>query len=216
TPPQIAVTLSRDMLWPPNHKLVDITASVNVTDVCDPHPTFVLTSITSSEPDEGLGDGDTAHDIQSNETGTPDASFELRSERSAAGSGRVYTIVYTASDKSGNTARATVTVKVPHDQSGHAQGGDGFNALGTQFLARAQTFDLVVSSSSTFDARRITPGTAQVGNTAGVINALRSRTADVTGDGKVDLILTYSAPDAQRLQAASGDGNPLAFRYGKA
>src|SRR5262249_2865933 len=34
TPPQITVALDREVLWPPNHKLVDIGASVRVTDVC--------------------------------------------------------------------------------------------------------------------------------------------------------------------------------------
>lgn len=211
-PPQISVTLSRDLLWPPNHKLVDITATVNVTDVCDPHATFVLTSIASSEPDDGLGDGDTANDIQSYEIGTADTSFQLRSERSGLGSGRVYTIVYTASDKSGNTAQASATVNVPHDRSGHAQGGAGFNSLGTMFLANARTFDLVVASTSLFDARRIDPKKAQIGNSVGVINVLQSRAADMTGDGKADVILTYSMPDAQRLRASSD--NSLAFRFG--
>ncbi len=117
TPPQITVTLNRDVLWPPNHRLVEIQATVGVTDVCDPHPTFVLTSVTSSEPDDGLGDGDTPADVQGAALGTPDAAFRLRSERSGKGGGRVYTIVYTASDKSGNTAQAKVMVTVPHDPS---------------------------------------------------------------------------------------------------
>ena len=214
TPPQITVDLDRDVLWPPNHKLVDIGASVRVTDVCDPHPTFVLSSIVSSEPDNGLADGDTPDDIQGEEPGTPDTAFRLRSERSALGGGRVYTIVYTASDKSGNATRATATVSVPHDQSGKAGSGAGFNSLGTDFLSRAKTFDLVVVSTPFLDTRRIDPASAQVGRTAGVIDALRSRLADVSGDGVADLIVTYSVADARRVQAVSGDGNPLAFRYG--
>ena len=116
-PPVITVTLDRTTLRPPNHKMVDIGATVTVTDICDPHPTFVLTSITSSEPDNGLGDGDTVNDIQGATLDTPDTAFQLRSERSGTGIGRTYTIVYTAKDKSGNTATATVVVKVPHNAS---------------------------------------------------------------------------------------------------
>jgi HYR domain len=114
--PTLAVRLNRDVLWMPNHELVSITATVNVTDRCDPNATFVLTSITSNEPDEGLGDGDKPRDIQGAAFGTPDTSFLLRAERSGMGAGRVYTIVYTASDATGNTATATAVVRVPHAQ----------------------------------------------------------------------------------------------------
>jgi len=114
--PIIAVTLDRTELWPPDHKLVTIHANVTVSDVCNPNPTFVLTSITSNEPDNGLGDGDTANDIQGAAYGTPDVEFALRAERSGKGAGRVYTVVYTAYDGSGNSSQAVATVVVPHDQ----------------------------------------------------------------------------------------------------
>jgi hypothetical protein len=117
-PPVITVALDRLVLRPPNHKLVDIHAAITVTDICDPNASFVLTSITSNEPDNGLGDGDTAGDIQGAEIGTADTTFKLRSERSGTGFGRIYTIVYTASDKSGNTTTATVVVRVPHNATG--------------------------------------------------------------------------------------------------
>jgi HYR domain len=96
--PTIAASVSPDRLWPPNHKLVDIAASVVVADVCNPSPTFVLTSVTSNEPDNGTGDGDTVGDIQDATLNTPDVAFKLRAERSGNGSGRVYTVKYTASD----------------------------------------------------------------------------------------------------------------------
>lgn len=116
TPPEIDVSVSPDMLWPPNHKLVDIDATVNVTDICDATPTFVLTSILSNEPDNGLGDGNTANDIQAADFGTADVSFKLRAERAGPGVGRTYTILYTAEDQSGNTAEASATVVVPHSK----------------------------------------------------------------------------------------------------
>jgi hypothetical protein len=112
--PQITATVTPTLLWPPNHKLVTIEASVTVTDECDPNPTFVLTSIVSNEPDNGLGDGDTANDIQGADYGTADTSFQLRAERAGVAPGRVYTITYTGSDSSGNTAQTQVQVTVPH------------------------------------------------------------------------------------------------------
>lgn len=120
TPPKIEVTLNRYVLWPANHKLVEIEASVLVTDACDPDANFVLTSITSDEPDNGIGDGDTENDIQEAEFGTADTKFKLRAERAGNGDGRTYTIVYTAQDSCDttpvNTTTVTVYVFVPHNR----------------------------------------------------------------------------------------------------
>jgi hypothetical protein len=115
TPPDITVSLSKDMLWPPNHKYKTITATVTVTDICDPTPIFMLVSITSNEPDnaKGIGDGNTVNDIAEADVGTEDTVFKLRAERAEFGTGRVYTIIYEATDASGNTAQASATVTVP-------------------------------------------------------------------------------------------------------
>ena len=115
TPPVITVSVTPVVLWPPNHQMREINATVTVTDVCSAAPTFVLTSITVDEPDNGDGDGNTIDDVQEAEFGTPDTRFKLRAERQGNGDGRVYTITYTATDGSGNTAVAVVTVVVPHD-----------------------------------------------------------------------------------------------------
>lgn len=117
--PTIAFTLDPSVLWPPNHRLVTINAAVTVSDVCNPNPAFVLTSITSSQPDNGLGDGDTVNDIQDASYGTADLSFLLRAERSPQGAPRTYTVVYSVSDGSGNTVQAAGAVIVPQSQSGH-------------------------------------------------------------------------------------------------
>jgi hypothetical protein len=114
TPPQLTLTLSPTTMWPPNHKMAQITASITVSDVCDPHPTVRVISITSNEPDNGLGDGDTQDDIQQATFGTDDRTFLLRSERSGGGNGRVYTVTYEASDGSGNKTVRQATVTVRH------------------------------------------------------------------------------------------------------
>ena len=116
TPPQVTVTLSPSALWPPNHRLVEVTATVAVTDDHDPHPTVTLVSITSSEPDNGLGDGDTANDVQGADFGTDDRSFLLRAERSGTGPGRTYTVTYEARDAAGNATTVTRKVLVTHDK----------------------------------------------------------------------------------------------------
>jgi hypothetical protein len=75
-----------------------------------------LVAITSDEPDNGKGDGNTAGDIVGAAIGEDDREFQLRAERSGGGDGRVYAITYEARDASGNTTRRTATVTVPHDQ----------------------------------------------------------------------------------------------------
>jgi endo-1,4-beta-xylanase len=116
-PPTISVKLSPAVLWPPDHKLVPITASITVEDKCDPNPTVKLLSITSNEPDNGLGDGGHGQRHQGGAIGTDDRTFLLRAERSGLGSGRVYTVIYEAKDASGNASTGQATVTVPKSQS---------------------------------------------------------------------------------------------------
>lgn len=116
-PPVVNLTTTPSTIWPPNHKLVNVHATVRVDD-CGP-VTVTLVSVTSNEPDNGTGDGDTENDIQGVETGTPDTDFQLRAERSGHGSGRVYTVVYEVVDSVGLSTTATAEIKVPHDQGGN-------------------------------------------------------------------------------------------------
>jgi predicted extracellular nuclease len=104
--------VSPDTLWPANHKYVDVEATVVVSDNFDPNPTVELVSVTSNEPDNGLGDGDTADDIVI----VDDFHFQLRAERSGNGTGRVYTITYEVTDTCGNSTIQSVTVTVPKNQ----------------------------------------------------------------------------------------------------
>ena len=113
SPPALSVTLSPSSLWPPNHKLVEITATVTTADACDSSPAITLISVTSNEPDNGLGDGDTANDIQGAAIGADNRSFFLRAERQGRGLGRLYTITYRATDASGNLTETTAQVLVP-------------------------------------------------------------------------------------------------------
>jgi hypothetical protein len=114
TPPNLSVTVSPAVLSPPNHKLVPITVTIVATDTCDANPVVRLVSIMSNEADNGLGDGDQPNDIQGAAFGTDDRQFQLRRERSGNGSGRIYTITYSATDASGNTTVGQATVTVPH------------------------------------------------------------------------------------------------------
>jgi len=114
-PPALTLSMDPAALWPPNHMLWDVHAMMTAEDVCS-DVTVSLVSVTSNEPDNGLGDGDTENDIQGVDLGMEDYDFQLRAERAGGGSGRVYTIVYSVVDEAGNESEAAGEVVVPHDQ----------------------------------------------------------------------------------------------------
>jgi hypothetical protein len=98
-----------NILWPPNHQMVTVIVNAMVTDKCSP-TTWNIIKVQSSEPVNGLGDGDTAPDWQI----TGNHTVSLRAERSGTGPGRVYTITLQATDAAGNVSMPkTVTVTVP-------------------------------------------------------------------------------------------------------
>ena len=115
TAPELSVSVEPAVLRPSSHKMVRITASIQVSDTCDDSPTVELVSITSNEPDNDKGDGNTSDDIQGADFGTDDRAFSLRAERTGKGLGRIYTVNYRAMDASGNVADATAEVTVLHD-----------------------------------------------------------------------------------------------------
>jgi endo-1,4-beta-xylanase len=111
-PPVISgFSVDKPMLWPPNHNMVPITLSYSVSDNCDAGLKPIIT-ISSNEPVDGTGDGDTSPDWE-----VIDARhILLRAERAGAGSGRIYTITVTVTDSAGSSSSSSVTVRVPHSQ----------------------------------------------------------------------------------------------------
>jgi len=99
-----------NVLWPPNHKMVEVTVNYTVTDPC---PNTCVLTVSSSEPINGTGDGNTSPDWQ-----VIDAHHvNLRAERSGNNAGRIYTITITCTNNLNKlSSTKTVTVIVPHDQ----------------------------------------------------------------------------------------------------
>jgi len=110
-PPDVHHALpSVQTLWPPDHKMVDISI-LGVTDPeCD-SVAITITNITQDEPTNGLSDGDTCPDAISAFTSTA----QVRAERNGAGNGRVYTVYFTATDGRGVSSNGSVTVQVPRN-----------------------------------------------------------------------------------------------------
>lgn len=115
SPPSISCGATPAVLWPPNHQMMNVTTRVDVTDALSGGAEFLLLSATSNEPDNGLGDGDTANDIQGWSFGASTVTGKFRAERSGKGSGRIYSLLYSAQDRAGNRNTCTTTVTVPHN-----------------------------------------------------------------------------------------------------
>ena len=107
--PTLSVSVTPNVLWPPNHRYVTVQATVTASDNYDPSPEVDLLSVTSNEPDNGPDDGNTTEDIAI----VDDDTFRLRAERQESGTGRIYTITYRATDDCGNSTTRSATVRVP-------------------------------------------------------------------------------------------------------
>jgi hypothetical protein len=124
----VITTSGLKTLWPPNHKYATFTVAdlvSSVTDNCDSSigiSSVRITGVTSDEPNNSGGDGNTTNDIVI----APDCkSVQLRVERMGGSNGRVYTITFEVTDSSGNSSTATAKVTVPKSQNGSAAIDDG-------------------------------------------------------------------------------------------
>jgi hypothetical protein len=117
TAPIIAPVPNKTILWPPNHKMADITIVANASDNSGA-PVTLVASVSSNEPEDGLGDGDMSPDWTEPVIDQANGiiTLQLRAERSGSGNGRVYTIAITATDPSNNSSQASVQIIVPHDK----------------------------------------------------------------------------------------------------
>jgi hypothetical protein len=85
----------------------DVTVAYDVIDNCG--PSVCALSVSSDEPENGTGDGDTAPDFEVQD----EHHVRLRAERAGMLDGRVYTIAVTCTDSAGNATTKTVGVEVP-------------------------------------------------------------------------------------------------------
>jgi len=108
-PTVTGVTVSPASLSPPNHKMIDVLVSYTASDSCN--AVACVLSVSSNQPVNGTGDGDTepdwviidAHHVQ------------LRAERAGTAQDRIYTITVTCTDAAGNQIIKQATVVVPKD-----------------------------------------------------------------------------------------------------
>ena len=111
TPPVISgLSADPSSLWPKNHKLRDVTINYTATDGCA-GVNCQITNITSNEPINGTGDGDTAPDWEF----VDEHHVRLRAESAGGSVGRIYTITVTCTDAAGNSTTKTIEVHVGHN-----------------------------------------------------------------------------------------------------
>jgi hypothetical protein len=109
-PPEIGtVSATPNVLRPPNHKMVAVSIAVDLTGACDAGSQCQIVSVSSNEPSNGTGDGDTSPDWEL----TGPLELSVRAERGEHLQGRIYTITIECVDAVGNASRRDVTVSVP-------------------------------------------------------------------------------------------------------
>jgi hypothetical protein len=109
TPPVIsAAVASPGSVWPPRHQLVEVAVSVSATDDSGEVPVCRITGVSASEPENGVGDGDTVGDAFV----TGPLTAQVRAERSGPAGSRIYTLAVECVDGSGNAAQGAATVVI--------------------------------------------------------------------------------------------------------
>lgn len=112
TPPSFTTALTANpvVLWPPDHKLRDITLTYATSDNCGTVTNQV--TVTSTDPISGVSDGDKFPDWII----TDDHHLQLRAERGNGRDARIYTITVTPVDASGNSGTPqSVNVYIAHN-----------------------------------------------------------------------------------------------------
>jgi hypothetical protein len=111
--PTVTSNLSLTQLWPADHTMKNVGLTASATDNCDSNLTLVVKVYGDENDEEPVGDGNFSPDANNIAVGT----LRLRSERKGDGDGRVYLVVVTATDSSGNVGRSVRTVTVALGQS---------------------------------------------------------------------------------------------------
>jgi len=89
--------------------MVPVVVGVSASEQCGGAVACRIVAVTSNEPIDALGDGDTAPDWEI----TGDLTLNVRAERSGSGTGRVYRITIVCTDAAGNQSTSMTTVTVP-------------------------------------------------------------------------------------------------------
>ena len=125
TPDCSQVTATPDRLWPPNHNYVSIQLS-GATDPDNQEISISAKCIVQDEPVNAKADGNTSQDGDGLGTDRP----QVRAERAGNRNGRVYHIVFHATDSEGAACSGQVAVTAPHNKkSASVDDGSRYRSL---------------------------------------------------------------------------------------
>ena len=192
------VSVDKSSLAPPNHKMRDVAVNYDVVGcgVC-------TLSVTSDEPINGTGDGDTEPDWEVVDS----HHVRLRAERAATGDGRVYTITITCTNGI-NTDTETVDVHVAHNITGPPSGsafrintpvnlaGTFWDVLGRTHTAR-WLFDGALATTGTV----VEPSGLRLGTTRGTYTFTTAGVYKITMNVTDNLGVTNSVGTNGDLEA---------------
>jgi hypothetical protein len=102
-----AVTATPSSFWPPNHKMNPVTVSVSVADACGTTACRIV-GVTSNQATDGPGPNRSEPDW----VVTGPLTLDVRAE-AAPKQDRLYTVMLSCEDESGNVATSTTIVTVP-------------------------------------------------------------------------------------------------------
>ncbi|MPZ51959.1 MAG: S8 family serine peptidase [Acidimicrobiia bacterium] len=179
-------TAEPDRLWPPNHKLREVTVSA-VDQNGDPLEVTIL-DVTSSQPDSGMDPEDVPNDIEI--TG-PD-SVDLRAER--FDESRIYTIEVEATDGT-DTVTGAVEVVVPMRATPPGRGPSTTTSTTTTSTTTSTTTTTTVPSEpASFEGIGELPGST----------GFESRGFGVSGDGSAVTGRSWSGNGPEAFQWKDG------------
>jgi DNA/RNA endonuclease G (NUC1) len=134
-PPTLNSTLAITMLTSTNSDLINVGLNASATDNSGT-PVQIQVAVFGDENDETPTKQNVLHSPDAKDIG-PNNTLRLRAERVEANDGRVYLIVVTATDTSGNVSRSYHTVVVP--KSSKQSNIDSVNAQAAAAVSYAQT-----------------------------------------------------------------------------
>jgi hypothetical protein len=133
TAPVVACGTEASLLWPPNHNMINVGLAASASDACHPGGAVGVAAFGDEDDEDPTGDGRFSPDALH----IAPVTLELRAEREGDQDGRVYLLVASSTDGSGNRGWACCTVVVPLNMSPASRARVAAQAAAAQAVCQA-------------------------------------------------------------------------------